>query len=58
MDRRRILLDGSIRSLGTHTVRVRLHADVVVDLPVTVVAEKTGDSEESLAAPIEESAAE
>ncbi len=58
VDRRRILLDGSIRSLGTHTVRVRLHADVVVDLPVTVVAEKTGDSEESLAAPIEESAAE
>ena len=50
VDRRRILLDSSIRSLGTHTVRVRLHADVVVDLSVTVVAEKTFEDEEEAAA--------
>ena len=50
VDRRRILLDGSIRTLGTHTVRVRLHADVVVELPVTVVAEKAFDDEEPAAA--------
>ena len=50
VDRRRILLDSSIRSLGTHTVRVRLHADVVVELPVNVVAEKTFEDEEEAAA--------
>ena len=62
VDRRRILLDSNIRTLGAHMVRVRLHADVVVDLPVTVVAEKAFDSEEPVAeaapAPVEEAAAE
>jgi large subunit ribosomal protein L9 len=53
VDRRRILLDSSIRSLGTHTVRVRLHADVVIELPVTVVAEKTFDNEDD---PVEDAA--
>ena len=47
VDRRRILLDSNIRTLGTHVVRVRLHADVVVDLPVTVVAEKAFDGGEA-----------
>jgi large subunit ribosomal protein L9 len=51
--RRRILLDSNIRTLGTHIVRVRLHADVVVDLPVNVVAEKTFDDEET---PVEDAA--
>lgn len=66
VDRRRILLDGSIRTLGTHTVRVRLHADVVVELPVNVVAEKGFEDAEAAAAkpaqvsaaPAEEAAAE
>ncbi len=53
VDRRRILLDGNIRTLGTHMVRVRLHADVVVELPVNVVAEKTFDSEEEEAPHVE-----
>ena len=51
VDRRRILLDSSIRALGTHIVRVRLHADVVVELPVNVVAEKTFEDEEAVATP-------
>ena len=51
VDRRRILLDSSIRTLGTHIVRVRLHADVVVELPVNVVAEKTFEDEEAVATP-------
>ena len=63
VDRRRILLDSNIRTLGTHVVRVRLHADVVVELPVAVVAERAVDSEEAPAeeavqAPVEEPAAE
>lgn len=39
VDRRRILLDHPIRTLGDHPVRVRLHADVVASLTVKVVSE-------------------
>ena len=39
VDRRRILLDAPIRTLGDHPVRVRLHADVTASLTVTVVPE-------------------
>jgi len=39
VDRRRILLDAPIRTLGEHPVRVRLHADVTATLNVVVVPE-------------------
>ncbi len=39
VDRRRILLDQPIRTLGEHPVRVRLHADVIASLVVKVVSE-------------------
>jgi large subunit ribosomal protein L9 len=41
VDRRRILLDSPIRVLGEHRVRIRLHANVLAELPLAVVAEKT-----------------
>ena len=41
VDRRRILLDSPIRALGKYTVRVRLHADVVAELALSIVAEKS-----------------
>lgn len=50
IDRRRILLDGVIRSLGDHPVRVRLHADVVADLMVRVVAEDRHTADDEVAA--------
>lgn len=40
IDRRRILLDGPIRSLGHHPVRVRLHPDVIALVPVKVVSDQ------------------
>ncbi len=40
VDRRRILLDAPIRSLGQYTIRVRLHADVVGELKLTVAPER------------------
>lgn len=46
VDRRRILLDSPIRALGDYTVRVRLHADVVAELVLSVVAERTHHEEE------------
>lgn len=46
VDRRRILLDGPIRTLGQHTVRVRLHADMLAELVVNVEAEERFDEEE------------
>ena len=40
IDRRRILMDAPIRSLGVHPVRVRLHADVVATVPIKVVSDR------------------
>ena len=39
IDRRRILMDAPIRSLGDHPVRIRLHADVIATVPVKVVSD-------------------
>jgi large subunit ribosomal protein L9 len=39
VDRRRIDLEGGIKTLGEHEVRVRLHSEVVAAVKVTVVAE-------------------
>ncbi|MDL2266874.1 50S ribosomal protein L9 [Desulfovibrio sp. OttesenSCG-928-G15] len=46
VDRRRILLDAPIRALGEYPIRVRLHADVVAQLALSVVAEKSHIEEE------------
>lgn len=58
VDRRRILLDHPIRTIGEHPVRVRLHADVVAALIVKVVSEdKAHHVDDTPAdAPAEESA--
>lgn len=50
IDRRRILLDSPIRALGDYTVRVRLHADVMAELALAVIAEKSHYEEEEQAA--------
>lgn len=50
VDRRRILMDGPIRTLGDHPVRVRLHADVVAELNVSVVPEDHRPVEDNVAA--------
>jgi large subunit ribosomal protein L9 len=42
-DRRKVMLDESLRQLGTHQVPVRLMADIVPE--VTVVIEREGDRE-------------
>jgi large subunit ribosomal protein L9 len=36
LDRKRIQIDGHIKTLGTHTVTVDLHPDVVATVPVQV----------------------
>ncbi len=38
LDRKRIQIDGHIKTLGSHTVTVDLHPDVVASVPVTVQA--------------------
>jgi large subunit ribosomal protein L9 len=40
VDRRRIDLEGGIKTLGDHPVRVDLHADVTAEITVSVVAEE------------------
>ncbi len=40
VDRRSVDLAGGIKSLGEHVVRIDLHADVIAELAVTVVAQE------------------
>ena len=44
IDRRRIILEeGPLKSLGEHTIPVKLHPQVVVNIQVTVEAESSGE---------------
>ncbi len=40
VDRRRIDLEGGIKTLGDHSVRVELHPEVIAEVTVAVVAEE------------------
>ena len=58
VDRRRILMDAPIRTLGEHPVRVRLHASVIAMVPVKVISDHQPIEEEPApAAPAEEAEA-
>lgn len=57
VDRRHILLDSSIRTLGEYEVRIRLHADVVATLKLNVEPVKR-NIEEAEEAPAAEASAE
>lgn len=54
IDRRRILLDAPIRILGEHTVRARLHADVIPEFTVKIVSEDRAHAGEEVVEVIEE----
>ena len=60
VDRRRILMDAPIRTLGEHPIRVRLHASVIATVPVKVVSDHQPVEEEAEApaAPAEGEASE
>jgi ribosomal protein L9 len=49
VDRRRVILDAPIRTLGAFPVRVRLHADVLAEFTVTVSPEDRRYEEEPAA---------
>ena len=51
VDRRRILMDAPIRTLGEHPVRVRLHASVIAVVPVKVISDHQPEVEEEPADP-------
>lgn len=46
IDRRRVIIDAPIRTVGQFPVRARLHADVVVEFTVTVAPEERHIEEE------------
>lgn len=53
LERKSILMDGPIRTTGEHKIRVRLHSQVIVDIPVKIVGvetQKKSDDENVLAA--------
>jgi large subunit ribosomal protein L9 len=40
IDKRKIVLDEPIKRLGDYTVSVKMHADILVDIKVSVIAEE------------------
>ncbi len=40
IDRRRILLESNIRTLGEHRVRIRLHADIITEFIINVISDE------------------
>lgn len=59
VDRRRILMDAPIRTLGEHRVRIRLHANVIAVVPVKVISDHQPEEEEAAPeTPASEAAAE
>ncbi|MBQ1331087.1 MAG: 50S ribosomal protein L9 [Desulfovibrio sp.] len=58
VDRRRILMDAPIRTLGEHPVRIRLQAGIVANLPVKVVSDHPVEEEAEPEAPAEAPEAE
>ncbi len=61
IDRHQILLDGNIRTIGEHEIKVRLHADIIPTFTVKVVSEdrsRLGEEAKVEEAKIEEIAEE
>ena len=54
VDRRRILMDAPIRTLGEHPVRVRLHASVIAVVNVKVISDHQPIVEEAETEPAKE----
>lgn len=41
VEKRSILMNGTIKTAGDHTIRVRIHSKVIIDIPVKVVGLRT-----------------
>lgn len=54
IDRRRILMDAPIRTLGRHPVRIRLHSDIIAIVPVNVVSDQHRHVDEDPASQLNE----
>lgn len=50
VEKKSVLLDGPIRTPGQHNIRVRIHSQVVVDVPVKVVGIEVNKSDKTEAA--------
>ncbi len=49
IDRKRIILKDVLKEVGDYTVNVKLHRDVVLEVPVSIIAEGGNETEESKA---------
>lgn len=58
IDRRRLLLDAPLRTLGTYPIRIRLHADVTATLDLAIVAERAMHADQQVVENANEQSAE
>lgn len=53
VEKKSILMNGPLKSVGDHTVRVRVHSQVIIDVPVKIIGLEMKKSSEHEAAPEE-----
>lgn len=46
VEKKSILMNGPIKTVGDHTIRVRIHSQVIVDVPVKVIGRETKKTSE------------
>ncbi len=46
VEKKSILMNGAIKTVGDHAIRVRIHSQVVVDVPVKVIGRQTEKTSE------------
>jgi large subunit ribosomal protein L9 len=54
VEKKSVLMNGPLKSAGDHVVRVRVHSQVIVDIPVKVVGLEVKQQQSEYAAPVEE----
>jgi large subunit ribosomal protein L9 len=54
VEKKSVLMNGPLKAAGDHTVRVRVHSQVVVDIPVKVIGMEVKKEDSEHAAPVEE----
>ncbi len=46
IEKRCVLMNGPLKAIGDHTVRIRLHSQVIVDVPVKIVGKEVKEDTE------------
>jgi large subunit ribosomal protein L9 len=54
VEKKSVLMHAALKSTGDHTIRVRIHSKVVVDLPIKIVGKEANKAEGAVDVPVME----